>query len=202
MSTPSQPARAPAHPIDAMFHERWSSRAFTEEAIPIEELMTLLEAARWAPSSMNSQPWRFVYGLRGTPAFERLLSVLVPGNQAWAGRAAALVALVSRTVMNVPGKEQPVPSSSHSFDAGAAWAALGLQAHLRGWVAHAMGGFDRERGTALLEVPPDHRLEVIIAIGRRGDPATLPEAQRGRERPNDRRPIAALVREGLFRFEG
>jgi nitroreductase len=194
----SEPARASAHPIDRLFLERWSPRAFTGEEIPVAELMTLFEAARWAPSAMNAQPWRFVYARRGTPAFARFLGALAPGNQAWAGKAAALVALVSDELMNLPGKEAPVPSSSHSFDAGAAWAQLALQAHLHGWGAHAMGGFDAEKGAAAIGLPPHHRLEVFIAIGRRGDPATLPDWARSREQPNGRKPVEELVLEGQF----
>lgn len=200
---PAQPQdapRVPEHPIHSLFHERWSPRAFSGDEIPVSELMKLFEAARWAPSANNAQPWRFVYARRGTPAFARLLSVLAPGNQAWAGRAAALVALVSEELMAVAGKEEKVPSASHSFDAGAAWAHLALEAHLSGWAAHAMGGFDRERAQAALELPPHHRVEAFIAVGKPGDPATLPDWARARERPNGRKPVSELVREGSFRF--
>jgi nitroreductase len=200
MSNSTGSPRHPDHPVDLLFLERWSPRAFADDEMPVAELMTILEAARWAPSGGNSQPWRFVYARRGTPEFERFVSVLAPGNQVWARRAAALLALVSRELVDVPGKEAPVPSASHSFDAGAAWALFALQAHLRGWAAHAMGGFDRERATAALEILPGHRLEVFIAVGRRGDPAALPDQLRAREKPNDRRPLAELVREGAFRF--
>ncbi len=199
-STTRNAPRVPEHPIHPLFHERWSPRAFTDEEISVNELMKLFEAARWAPSAMNAQPWRFVYARRGTPHFARLLSTLAPGNQAWADRAAALVALVSEELMALPGKEERVPSASHSFDAGAAWAHLALQAHLAGWATHAMGGFDRERAHAALELPPDHRVEAFIAVGRPGDPATLPDWARERERPSGRKPIAELVREGSFRF--
>lgn len=196
----SDPARTSAHPIDRLFLERWSPRAFSGEEIPVEELLTLFEAARWAPSAMNAQPWRFVYARRGTPAFGRFLAALAPANQAWAGQAAALVALVSEERMTLPGKDAPVPSASHSFDAGAAWAQLALQAHLRGWSAHAMGGFDQQKGAAAIELPPHHRLEIFIAVGRRGDPSGLPEWARNREQPNGRKPVEELVREGKFTF--
>ena len=200
MSAPIEPQRLPEHPIDPLFHQRWSPRAFTDEEIPVEELYVLFEAARWAPSSMNAQPWRFLYARRGTPAFARFLSVLSPRNQEWAGRAAALLAVVSRDLMNLPGKDAPVPSPTHAFDAGAAWAHLALQAHLRGWATHGMAGFDRERARAELEVPADHTVEAFVAVGRRGDPATLPEWARARESPSGRKPIAELVREGSFKF--
>jgi nitroreductase len=192
--------RIPAHAIDPLFHERWSPRAFTGEEIPVETLMGLFEAARWAPSAMNVQPWRFVYARRGTPAFEGFLATLAPANQLWASNAAALVAVVSRELMPVPGKDELVPSASHSFDAGAAWAQLALQAHLWGWSTHAMGGFDRERAREALSVPAAHRIEIFVAIGRQGDASALPDWAKAREKPNDRRPLAELVREGSFGF--
>jgi nitroreductase len=188
--------RNPEHSIDPLFHERWSPRAFTGEEIAVETLMGLFEAARWAPSAMNAQPWRFLYARRGTPAFETFLATLAPANRVWAGNASALVALVSREVMTVPGKEELVPSTSHSFDAGAAWAQLALQAHLWGWSTHAMGGFDREKAHEALAIPAHHRIEVFVAIGRRGDSSSLPEWARAREKPNGRKLLAELVREG------
>jgi nitroreductase len=196
--TPATARRTPSHAIEPLFQERWSPRAFTGEEIPEDTLLGLFEAARWAPSGMNAQPWRFAYARRGTPAFERFLATLAPANQAWAGKASALVALASHGQMAVPGKDDLVPSPSHSFDAGAAWAQLALQAHLWGWATHAIGGFDSEQARASLSVPDDHRLEVFIAVGRQGDASALPEWARTRERPNDRRPLAELVREGTF----
>lgn len=190
--------RTPDHAIDPFFHERWSPRAFTGEEIPVETLMGLFEAARWAPSAMNVQPWRFAYARRGTPAFERFLATLAPANQLWAANASALVAVVSRELMPLPGKDELVPSASHSFDAGAAWAQLALQAHLWGWSTHAMSGFDREKAREALSVPPAHRIEIFVAIGRQGDASALPDWAKAREKPNDRRPLSELVREGSF----
>jgi nitroreductase len=198
MSHAATPGRVPAHGIDEIFHARWSPRAFGADEIPESTLLGLLEAARWAPSAMNAQPWRFAYARRGTPAFERFVSALAPANQAWAAKASALVGLASARTARVPGKEEPVPLPSHSFDAGAAWAQLALQAHLWGWSTHAMGGFDRERAREALSVPADHDLEVFVAIGKRGDASHLPEWARARETPNDRKPLTELVREGSF----
>jgi nitroreductase len=194
-TTAAAQPRTPTLAIDSFFHTRWSPRAFTGEELPLETLRGLFEAARWAPSALNAQPWRFVYAQRGTPAFERFLSALMPQNQLWASRASALVALLSHRFLALPGKTEVVPSTSHSFDAGAAWAQLALQAHLWGWATHAMGGFDREKARELLSVPDDHQLEVFIAIGRQGEPSTLPEWARAREQPNDRRPLEDLFRE-------
>src|ERR1700712_2538360 len=130
--------RSSDHEIDPLFLERWSPRAFTGEAIPQEELMRIFEAARWAPSSYNSQPWRFVYARRDTPHWEPMLSLLVEGNRAWARNAAVVMIIASNSVMLPPGAEKPIPSYSHSFDAGSAWAYLALQATMLGWYAHGM----------------------------------------------------------------
>ena len=186
------------HPIDAIFLERWSPRAFTGEAMPHETLLTLLEAARWAPSSYNSQPWRFIYAHRDTPEFDRLLNLLVPFNQSWAKNASVLTILVSPSTMLPPGAEKPVPSHSHSHDAGAAWAYLALQATKSGWQAHGMVGFDIDRAFAELNVPPGFRVEQAIAIGRAGDKSILPEQLAAREAPNDRLPLDQIIVHGGF----
>ena len=106
-----------------------------------EQLLTLLEAARWAPSGGNGQPWRFAYALAGTPRFERFLATLVPGNREWCVRAGALVLLASKVV-----RDDGKPAPSATFDAGAAWMGLALQGTLSGLVVHAMGGFDTRGG--------------------------------------------------------
>lgn len=198
MANGNESIRVPDHEIAEPFFARWSPRAFSSEEIPERTLLGLFEAARWAPSAMNAQPWRFVYARRGSPAFEKLLSTLVQANQAWASKASALVAILSARTMRLPGKGEVVPSASHSFDAGAAWAQMALQAHLWGWSTHAMGGFDREVARRVLAVPDDHVIEVVVAVGKRGDPSTLPEWARSREKPNDRLPLSAIVREGTF----
>ena len=186
------------HPIDPMFLERWSPRAFTGEGISEPELMTMLEAARWAPSSYNSQPWRFLYARRGTAHWDRFLDLLVPFNRGWAKDAAALIVLVSNPLMRPPGAEKDVPSHSHSLDAGTASGYLALQANRMGWHVHGMVGFDMDRAFAKLNVPTGYRVEAAYAIGRIGDPATLPEQLRARETPNSRNPLSELAFEGGF----
>ena len=191
-------SRTADYPIDALFLERWSPRAFTGEAISERELLTLLEAARWAPSSYNSQPWRFLYARRDTEPWPQFLGLLNAYNQSWAGNAAALVILVSKTMMLPRGADKEVPSYTHSLDAGAAWANLALQATRSGWAAHGMAGFDVSRTAAELGVPPDYRIEAAIAIGRPGDKSLLPEPLRAREEPSGRLPLSQLVCEGRF----
>ena len=198
MSNPRQPA----HPIDPLFTERWSPRAFTEEAITESQLMSLLEAARWAPSAYNIQPWRFVFARRGTDAWTPIFDSLVEFNRMWSQRAAALVVIVSAREALFPGKTEPVPNPSHAFDAGAAWASLAFQAQLSGWSAHAMAGFDADRLRTAIALPEGYAIDTVVAVGRKGDPAVLPEGVRARELPSDRRPLAESAFEGRFGAQG
>jgi nitroreductase len=198
---PTDNPRTADHPINPVFIERWSPRAFDGQPVPKEDLMTMLEAARWAPSSYNSQPWRFLYAIKGDPHWEQFLGFLVEGNRAWCADAGALLVLLSKSTMQVPGKEGEVPSHTHSHDAGCAWGYLALQATMLGYHAHGMVGFDRERVFRDLDVAMGFRVEQMIAVGRRGDPAKLPEQLRAREQPNARRPLAESVMEGAFRAD-
>ncbi|MBT9549795.1 MAG: nitroreductase family protein [Hydrogenophaga sp.] len=199
MSTSSN-NRVSTYAIDPIYLNRWSPRALDPKAVISEQdLMTIFEAAHWAPSSFNSQPWRFIYARRDTPEWSRLFDLLVPMNQAWAVRASALVVLVSATTAQMPGAPGPMPSYSHSLDAGAAWAYLALQATQLGWHAHAMAGFDVERAPGVLNVPDNFRVETVIAIGRIGDKSLLPPPLQEREQPNTRRPVEEVVMEGAFR---
>ncbi len=195
------PERVADYPIEPVFLERWSPRAFTGEAMSEAELFTLFEAARWAPSAYNSQPWRFIYARRDTPNWQKFLDILVEFNRSWAQHAAALVFLVSKSTMLPPGKDREVPSHSHSFDAGAAWGALGLQAVKSGWATHGMVGLDFEKAFADLELVEGWRVEAAIAIGRQGDKSTLPEGLQARETPSPRLTLKVTAMEGKFRPE-
>jgi nitroreductase len=191
-------ARTADYDIEPLFLERWSPRAFTGDEIPVAELAALFEAARWAPSSYNSQPWRLLYARRGTPHWERFLGLLNEFNQSWAKNAAALVVIVSSETMLPPGADKPVPAYSHSFDAGAAWAQLALQGARAGWYAHAMVGFDHARAATELNVPEGFRVEAAVAIGRKAAASTLPEKLAAREVPSQRLALADIALEGGF----
>lgn len=186
------------YPIDRQFIERWSPRAFTGEPMPEYDLRTMFEAARWAPSSSNRQPWRFLYALGRTPDFDKFLALLNESNRVWAKHAGALVVLISKTTVPVVGTDKVVPSRTHSFDAGAAWAYLALEALHLGYATHAMAGFDVARTIADLKIPDDYRPEAAIAIGRRGDASLLPEHLREREIPSRRHPQKDFVFAGEF----
>lgn len=185
--------RQPGHPVDPIFVNRWSPRAFDADAMPDGDLYTILEAARWAPSAYNIQPWRFVYAMRGDTHWGDFLGLLDPFNASWAENASALVFVISDTMTPAHGKSPAKTSRTHSFDAGAAWAHLALQATALGYQAHAMAGIHFDSVRRRLSVPESHQVEIAVAIGRRADPATLASALRDREKPSSRLPLEAIA---------
>lgn len=191
-------SRKPEFEIEPLILSRWSSRCLSGEAMTRDELAPLFEAARWAPSSGNLQPWRFVYVLPGSARWAELVDILAEGNRWWASKAGALLLLVSRRLLPNRHTGEMQLQVSHSFDAGAAWVCLAQQASASGLVAHAMGGFDRARATAFLGLDERYQVEVVIAVGKPGDPANLTDEQRERDVPNGRRPQAEWVFKDSF----
>ena len=182
--------------LDPLFLNRWSPRAFDGSVMPADDLRTILDAGRWAPSSFNYQPWRFLYATRDDAAnWARFLDLLIPFNAIWAKEASVLLFILSETTMGSPDK----PSHSHSFDAGAAWSAIALQSTLIGYHAHGMVGIDMDKTRAELGVPDGFRIEAAVAIGRMGDPASLPEKLQAREEPSNRKPLEEIAYSGNFR---
>ncbi|MBK8441657.1 MAG: nitroreductase family protein [Rhodobacter sp.] len=191
------PARRPGHAADPMFPARWSPRAFADRTVSAEDIMVLLEAARFAPSASNHQPWRFVWSLRGDPGFAAIRDALVPFNADWAGKAAALIVVATKsTVTGKDGAE--APNHYAAFDAGAAWMSLALQAQVSGLVAHAMAGFDHAALALAVALPEGHALHAVVAVGHLGKVETLPEGLRARETPSPRRLLADLAVRGRF----
>lgn len=191
--------RVATHEIDPQFIERWSPRAFTGEPIPEATLLGFIEAARWAPSAYNSQPWRFLYARRDSADWPRYLGLLNESNRGWAQLASALLVVISKTSFIPPGKSEEQPSPSHAFDTGAAWGFFALQAHLAGWHTHAMGGFDKERARSELNIPAGYEIHAMVAVGKRGEAASLPELLQAREAPSPRLELDNIALEGQFR---
>ena len=189
MTTPTAAAgvRTPDAEILPLFLERWSPRSFTDEALPQAELQRLLEAARWAPSANNAQPWRFLYALRGDAHWGTFAALPNERNRLWCTQAAALLVVLGDTA-----------SRSHAFDAGCAWGHLALQAQALGWSTHGMGGFDAQRAREVLQVPENFAVLTMVAIGRRGPADALPADFREREQPSGRHPVAARAFHGGF----
>ena len=186
--------RKARHPIDPLFLNRWSPRAMSGEEISEQDLMILFEAARWAPSSNNNQPWRFLYARRNTDNWDLFFTLLGEGNQVWTKEAAVLIVVLSKKTFDHNGK----PARTHSFDAGAAWENLALQGSQKGLALHGMQGFDYDRAREVLNVPDDHQVEAMIAIGRPGKKEDLPERLREREVPSGRKEVAEIAFEGQF----
>jgi nitroreductase len=186
------------HPVDPWFLNRWSPRAFSQSEMPEADLLVMFEAARWAPSAFNSQPWRFLYARRGDPDWALFLDLLIPWNQGWAHSASALIFVLSDRFPTVDRHGNPKPSSTHGFDAGAAWASLALQAARLGYFAHGMSGIQTERARDELRLPEQVELHAAVAVGRVGDPAILDEKLRAREFPSDRKPQSEFVFHGRY----
>jgi nitroreductase len=193
MADPVLAVRRPDHPVEPLLVRRWSPRAMSGEPLRREELERLLEAARWAPSSYNAQPWRFCWAARDTPHWPRFFELLSENNRRWCQRAAVLMVVVSRTVL-----DNGQPARTSSYDAGAAWENLALQGTAMGLVVHGMQGFDYDRAREALNVPAEFKVEAMIAVGRPGPVENLPEPLRERERPSLRRPVAEIALEGGF----
>jgi nitroreductase len=186
-----------AHPrVHQLFVDRWSPRAFDESQIPDEDLEVIFEAAGLAPSAFNAQPWKFLYARRGDANWDRFLSLLIPFNASWAKDAAVLVFIVSETTMQQGDNASPL--HSHSFDAGAAWAQMALQATALGYHAHGMTGIDFDKAREELGIPEGFRLEAAVAIGRRDAPERLPEGLREKEVPSNRKPLSEVAFAGNF----
>ena len=187
-------ARKADHPVAPLFVDRWSPRAMSGAEIPLAELTVLFEAARWAPSAFNNQPWRFLYARRGTAHWPLFFDLLTESNRTWNANAAALVLIISKTTFDHNG----APSRTHSFDAGAAWENFALQGALSGFVVHGMEGIDYERARVDLRIPDGYRVEAMAGVGVPAHAETLPEPMREREFPKGRRGLSQTVCEGPF----
>ena len=187
-STKAAVTRYPVHPL---IRQRWSPRAFADRPVDRETLGSLLEAARWAASSFNEQPWIFIVARKeDSPAFARALSCLVPFNQGWAQKAPVLMLSLARSTFANNG--QP---NRHAFhDVGAATAQLTFQATALGLSVHPMAGIDRDRIRAEYALPDDVEPVAGIAVGWLGDPETLPEGLReGEKAPRSRKSLDEIV---------
>ena len=192
------PHRQPEFPVEPLFPERWSPRAMSGAHIEKATLLSLFEAARWAPSSSNAQPWRMVYLMRTSPDWNRLLALLTPRNQLWCAHAGALIVIASRRDFEANGK----PNKTHSFDTGSAWMSLALQASLLGLVVHGMAGFDYGAAGELIGLPDGFAVEAMCALGYPGPLENLPEDMRAREVPSGRNPVTEFAFEGRFPDSG
>jgi nitroreductase len=184
--------RKPENDVDAQFLNRWSPRAFSEQEVTESVLMSIFDAAHWAPSGSNEQPWRFIFA-RTKQQREKFYPFINEFNRTWCEKAPVLIVMASKT-LNAKGS----PHRSHAFDTGTAWGHLALAASNKGLCTHAMGGFDPLQARSILNVPDEYELHAVVALGYRGEIESLSERDQEREKPSVRRPLAEFILEGGF----
>jgi nitroreductase len=183
---------APTLPaVHELIRNRWSPRAFSEQSVSAQDLATILDAGRWAASSYNEQPWRFIVAPKEHAAdFQKLLGLLVPFNQAWAKSAAVLMLIVAKKTFT----HNSTPNGYALHDAGAALATMALQATSLGIYVHGMAGFDHDRARTEIGIPDDFAVAAFAALGYLGSPDQLPEGARQQElAPRTRKPLSELA---------
>ena len=185
--------RKAEHSVSPLFLNRWSPRAYSDRKISDDDLYRVLEAAHWAPSSFNDQPWRFIIA-KTEPQLKIFHAFLNPFNRAWAEKAPVLVLVASSK-----RRDNGDPNGAHVFDSGTAWGYLAIQATLLGLSTHAIGGFDKDKARNLLNVPDDFDLHAVITIGYRGEKEVLDKNLQERENPSVRRPLKEVVFEGVVK---
>jgi nitroreductase len=181
-------------PVHQLIIDRWSPRAFSERPVPPDVLRSLFEAARWAPSSSNEQPWAYIVATREDHEnFAKMLSVLVEFNAGWAKNAPVLALAVAE--LNFA--KNNAPNRNAQYDTGAATALLSVEATARGLAVHQMAGFDPAKAREVFAIPAGWEAIAAIAIGYPGDPNSLPQPLKDRElAPRTRKPLSEFVMAG------
>jgi nitroreductase len=171
--------------------QRWSARSYADRDVPMDDLARVFEAARWAASSNNEQPWRFIVGVRNSETHEKIASVLAGFNKTWAPSAPVLILGVANTLFERNG----TPNAYALYDLGAATSYLTLEAAELGLVTHQMAGFDHAAMRQQFGIPESYALGCVVALGYQGEPAALGnETLIAREHlPRDRKPLSELV---------
>lgn len=183
-------------PVHQLIRDRWSPRAFADKLVPADVLRSLFEAARWAPSSNNEQPWAYIVATKDDTAnFERVLGTLVEFNANWAKHAPVLAI----TVAELAFAKNHAPNRNAQYDTGAATALLSVEATAHGLAVHQMAGFDPAKARQAFGIPPEWEAIAAMAIGYPGNPDTLPQSLKDRElAPRSRKPISEFVMTGSW----
>ncbi len=174
--------------------ERWSPRSFTGDPMPREDLLAMFEAARFAPSSANEQPWRFVFAFRDSPQFDKFKEILSEVNWQWAKRASALLIISAKKTLSDTGEQ----NSSAEFDTGCAWGYFALEATRRGYVTHGMAGFRKDKAASALNIPLEYTPIAAVAVGKLAEKDFLPESIAESEFPQPRLSQSEFAFEGSF----
>lgn len=168
--------------------QRWSPRALDTAKIAKDDIMALLEAARYAPSCFNEQPWRFIVADE-EDTLNKMRGILTPTNQVWANKAPVLILIASKKTFSLNDNE----NYWSMFDAGTAWGYLSLEAQTRGLITHAMGGFNQEEARKVFNIDDDFNIITVVAVGKYGDKESLNEDLQKREHPDVRKDIKELL---------
>ena len=183
------------YPILEEIKQRWSPRAFSEKPVELEKVQSLLEAARWAASSMNEQPWRFIVGVKGDKTWNMVFETLGEWNQTWAFKAPVLILNLAKKTFTYKGRE----NITHLYDTGQAVALMTTEAVNQGLVSHQMGGFSPEKSIELFDIPEDFAPISVTAFGYLGDPELLPEGMKESElEERKRQDLNKMVFSGKF----
>jgi nitroreductase len=179
------------YPVLDLIKERWSARSFSSKEVTESEVLTILEAASWAPSANNEQPWEFAYTLKGTAGFDTIWNCLLPGNQPWNKQAAGFIVTIARKTLAANGN----PNANAEHDSGMATALLLLQASSMGIYTHPMGGVDKAKLSTELKLTDDQKLLCVISFGYLDDAEKLEEPFKGRElTPRTRKALPEFVK--------
>ncbi len=183
------------YPINNLTQNRWSPRAFSEKKVEKEKVSSILEAARWAPSAFNEQPWRFIIGHKGDSTYDSILSTLVDWNILWAGKAPVLILNIAKKTFTQNGGQ----NVTFKYDLGQAVGLMILEAVNQGLVSHQMSGFDANKAAELLKIPDDYQAVSVTAIGYYGNIENLPEDMVTMEnKERERNKLNSMVFEGEF----
>ena len=186
--------RIAEYPILDVIINRWSARAMSGEAITEQEMLPLFEAARWAPSSYNNQPWHFVYSYKTDESWKNFLDLLIPFNQEWAHNAGCLIIVASNTLFEKTGK----PSITHLFDTGAACQNLALQGIYNGLVVHPIEGFDYQKAHTVAQLPSTYTVIAMIVVGKPGNIEVLTPELQLREVKTERKHCTEFIHHNTF----
>lgn len=182
-------------PILESLRNRWSPRAFSEQAVEKEKIQSILEAARWAPSSMNEQPWRFIVGIKGDQTWNLIFDTLVEWNQKWAGKAPVLVLNLAKKTFTYKGR----PNATFQYDTGQAVGMMITEVVNQGLISHQMGGFNIDKAIEFFDIPSDFQPVSITAVGSAGDAEELAEDMRKSEFEERKRlPLSDVVFKDRF----
>jgi nitroreductase len=190
-----KPIAQPSHPVNDLIRMRWSGRSFSDEQVPDEVILSLMEAVRWSASCYNEQPWSFVLGRKGSEPYEQMLSCLTPSNLEWVKDAPVMLLTVAKTHFALNGLH-----NRHALhDVGLAIGNFSLQATEAGLNLHQLAGFDHRKAAHLFALPDGHEAVTLIAMGYRGAPDTLPDHLRAKElAPQQRREVKDFLFEGQW----